>query len=325
MQKTKPRHLLSLKDRNGPWMKGIIELGMDIKKSMRDPATGDVDSAKYLLSPYRNALAGKQLVAIFEKSSLRTRLSFQTGMNLLGGHFCEPPFSKTHFDTSDVIAEIKSTARFASLIMIRPLKHSTAALFAKHSDRPVINGLSESDHPCQALADIMTILEALGKLEGAKVVYLGIANNVSNSLMLACVKTGAYFTLCVPEKGRDDLDPAALRQAEKTGLFRWEPDVARAVKGADILYTDTWVNMEHLEDEGKMEERKQFLMPYQLNKKVLELAGPQAWVMHDLPAHTGFEIDEYALHGPRSIAFIQAENRKWAQMAIMMNLMGETK
>jgi ornithine carbamoyltransferase len=202
-------------------------------------------------------------------------------------------------------------------------------MFNQHSTVPVINGLSESDHPCQALADIMTIKEMLVTLEGVKVVYLGIANNVSNSLSLACAETGARFVLCTPpgEKGKDPEanDPALMERLKKTGRYSEEPDVAKAVKGANILYTDTWVNMEHLKDEGLMRARKKLLMPYQLNRKVLELAGPQALVMHDLPAHTGLEIDEYALHGTHSIAFVQAENRMWAQMAIMMNLLGERK
>jgi ornithine carbamoyltransferase len=321
----KPRHLLTLKDYDGKWMREIVELGISIKKSMRNPQTGGTSSKKYRISRFKNALEGKQLVSLFEKPSLRTRVSFGFGMPLLGGSTQTIDTQAMHFSTSDPVAEIKSLSALCDIIMIRPLKHSTVELFAKYSTVPVINGLSESDHPCQALADIMTIMEKLGKLEGAKVVYLGIANNVSNSLMLACVKTGAYFTLCVPENGRDDLDPAALQAAKKTGLFRWEPNVAKAVKGADILYTDTWVNMEHLKDPGLMDKRKKLLMPYQLNRNILKLAGSRAWVMHDLPAHTGFEIDEYALHGQRSIAFIQAENRKWAQMAIMINLIGESR
>lgn len=263
----------------------------------------------------------------FEKPSLRTRLSFAFGMPLLGGFAETIDMNGMHFATSDPVAEIKSLSSLCDIIMIRPRKHATVALFAQHSTVPVINGLSESDHPCQALADVMTIQEAKGKLEGVKVVYLGIANNVSNSLSLACVESGAQFVLCTPpgEKGRDPdaKDPALMAYLKVSGRYTEEPDVAKAVKGADVLYTDTWVNMEHLGNAELMAARKTLLMPYQLNKKVMEMAGSQAVSMHDLPAHTGLEIDEYALHGPRSIAFRQTENRMWAQMAALLMLLGE--
>lgn len=315
------KHLVTLKDYDGSWIRRNTSLGINIKNSMKQGR-----SIIRSLSSYKDALDSKRLVCIFEKPSLRTRVSFKFGMSLLGG-FVETMDPKAmHFSTSDQPAEVKALASMCDIIMIRPLKHSTVALFAQHSTVPVINGLSESDHPCQALADIMTIHEAKGKLEGVKVVYLGIANNVSNSLSLACVESGAQFVLCTPpgEKGRDPdaNDPALMARLKASGRYSEEPDVAKAVKGADILYTDTWVNMEHLGNAELMAARKTLLMPYQLNKRVLEMA-PQAWVMHDLPAHTGFEIDEFALHGPHSIAFKQAENRMWAEMAVMIQLLGE--
>jgi len=317
------QHLLTLKDYDGKWMNRVVDLGIKIKKSMH----GRDGRFAPELSKYKDALEGKRLVSLFEKPSLRTRVSFGFGMPLLGGFAQTIDTNGMHFSTSDPVAEIKSLSRFCDIIMIRPLKHSTVALFAQHSTVPVINGLSESDHPCQALADILTIKERIGKLEGVKVVYLGIANNVSNSLSLACTETGAQFVLCTPpgEKGKDPdaNDPELMGRLAATGRYGEEPNVAKAVKGANILYTDTWVNMEHLKDAGLMEARKKLLMPYQLNRGALELAGKKGLSMHDLPAHTGLEIDEYALHGPRSIAFAQAENRMWAQMAVMMMLLGE--
>ena len=188
----------------------------------------------------------------------------------------------------------------------------------------MINGLSEKYHPCQALADVMTIKERLGKLEGVKVVYLGIGNNVSNSLSVACAKTGAEFTLCAPEKDPDSMDLGQQAILEATGNYHEEPSIAKAVNGADILYTDTWVNMEFFNDPkfaAEKARREKVLKPYQLNKALLERAGPKTLSMHDMPAHIGFEIDEFALRGPRSLAFDQAENRMWAQMALLITLL----
>jgi ornithine carbamoyltransferase len=210
--------------------------------------------------------------------------------------------------------------------MVRPLLHETVEEFAKGSRVPVINGLSEKYHPCQALADIMTIKERFGRTKGVKVVYLGIGNNVSNSLALACAKTGCEFVLCAPEKDPDSIDPELEAQAEATGNYREEPDIEKAISGADVLYTDTWVNMEFFSDpkfEREKKRREKLLKPYQLNKKLLEFAGSKALAMHDMPAHIGYEIDEYCLRGPRSLAFEQAENRMWSQMALLIKLIGK--
>ncbi len=314
-------HLLTLKDYDGKWMKGIVDKARDIKSRPRE---------------FSKIMEGKTLAMFFEKSSTRTRASFISGMTRLGGHAMDLP--NTHITFDSIPTEAVCIARYAAAILVRPLKHATVAEFARWSRMPVINGLSESDHPCQALADIMTIYEAKGKLDGVKVVYLGIANNVSNSLSLACTETGAQFVLCTPagKKGKDpDADDTGLmRRLRATGLYSEEPDVAKAVKGADILYTDTWVNMEFLNNKRLMAARKKLLMPYQLNEKVLKMAGPQALVMHDLPAHEGLEISTGTLLGPRTgyqgiprnaIWPDQAENRMWAQMAVMLNLIGEKK
>jgi ornithine carbamoyltransferase len=277
---------------------------------------------------YSHALEQKTLAMVFEKPSTRTRLSFEAGMTKLGGHAIFVDARTTQLSLGSLPEEAGCISRYSDAIMVRPMKHATVAEIARCSRVPVINGLSESDHPCQALADILTIREKKGRLKGVKVAYLGIANNVSNSLALACVKTGMHFTLCVPEKDPDADDPAMLKQAEETGIYTEEPDIAKAVKGADILYTDTWVNMEFFKDPkfaAEKARREKALMPYQLNRKALELAGPQALSMHDLPAHIGCEIDEYALRGPRSVALDQAENRMWAQMALLVKMVGGKK
>ncbi|NYZ74001.1 ornithine carbamoyltransferase [Candidatus Micrarchaeota archaeon] len=301
-------HVLSLKEYDGKWIKSIVDRGLDIKKRP---------------DKYANALQQKTLAMIFQKSSTRTRLSFETGMTKLGGHGIFVDWRTTQLALGGVQDEAKVISGYADAIMVRPLKHATVAEFAKASRVPVINGLCEKYHPCQALADAMTIQEKMGKLKGVKVVYLGIANNVSNSLSVACARTGADFTLCVPERDPDSIDQEQLQQLKAMPNYHETHDVSEAVEGADILYTDTWVNMEFFNDPKFAKEktrREKLFMPYQLNKALLEKAGPQAFSMHDMPAHIGYEIDAYALRGERSLAFVQAENRMWAQMALMIEL-----
>ena len=304
-------HFLTLKDYPGKWIGSVVDLALSMK---RDPAR------------YSQALRQRTLAMIFQKTSTRTRISFEAGMTRLGGHAIYIDWRTTQFVLAETRDEAAAVSRYVDAIMVRPLKHATLDEFAKGSRVPVINGLSEKYHPCQALADIMTIKEKLGRTKGVKVVYLGIGNNVSNSLSLACAKTGAEFVLCAPEKDPDSVDRELVAQAEETGLYTEEPDIGKALEGADILYTDTWVNMEFFSDPkfGKEKRRREkLLMPYQLNKRLLERAGPQAHSMHDMPAHIGYEIDEYALRGPRSLAFDQAENRMWAQMALLAKLIGK--
>jgi len=305
------KHVISLKEYDGKWIESVVDLGIEIKKN----------PAKYV-----EALKDKTLIMVFQKSSTRTRLSFEIGMTKLGGHGVFVDARTTHLSISKVADEAKVMSRYGDAIMVRPLKNETVTEFARVSQVPVINGLCELYHPCQALADLMTIKEKHGKLEGVKVVYLGIANNVSNSLSMACAKTGAKFTLCVPEKDPDSLDEEHLEMVKATGNYVEEADIEKAVPGADILYTDTWVNMEFFNDPKFAEEkarREKTFMPYQLNKAMLEKAGPQANSMHDMPAHIDYEIDEEALRGDRSLAFDQAENRMWAQMALLIKLIGE--
>jgi len=303
------QHVLSLKEYDGKWIGSIVDLALEMKK---DP------------EKYSHALRHKTLAMVFQKNSTRTRISFETGMTKLGGHGIFIDWRTTQIGLGSVGDEGKVISRYADAIMVRPMKHETVAEFAKHSRVPVINGLCEMYHPCQALADVLTIREKKGKLEGVRVVYVGIANNVSNSLSAACVKPGADFTLCAPEKDPDSMDAEQLAYLKGMPNYHEEPDIGKAVKGADIIYTDTWVNMEFFNDPkfaAEKERRLKVFMPYQLNKALLENAGPQAFSMHDMPAHIGYEIEEYALRGPRSLAFDQAENRMWAQMALLVKLL----
>ncbi len=304
-------HFLTLKDFDGKWIESVIDSAIKIKKSPKK---------------FSRSLEQKTLAMLFQKTSTRTRVSFETGMTKLGGHAIYMDWRSTQFVLAELQDEARAVSRYVDAIMARPLRHDTLLEMAKGSEVPIINGLSEKYHPCQALADVMTLKERFGRLEGLKVVYLGIANNVSNSLSLACSKAGAEFVLCTPERDRDSLDSELLRQAKATGRYSQTEDVGEAVRGADALYTDTWVNMEYFNDPKFAKEKKRrerLLAPYQLNRKLLSRAGAQAVSMHDMPAHIGYEIDEYCLRGPRSLAFEQAENRMWAQMALLLRLIGK--
>ncbi len=302
-----------MKDFDGEWIESVIDSGLKIKKAPKK---------------YSRSLEQRTLAMLFQKTSTRTRVSFETGMTKLGGHAIYMDWRSTQFVLAELQDEARAVSRYVDAIMVRPLKHETLLEMAKGSTVPIINGLSERYHPCQALADVMSLKERFGKLEGLKVAYLGIANNVSNSLSLACAKAGAEFVLCTPERDQDSLDGELLRQAKATGRYSQTEDVSEAVQGADALYTDTWVNMEYFNDPKFAKEkarREKLLAPYQLNKKLLSRAGPHAVSMHDMPAHIGYEIDEYCLRGPRSLAFEQAENRMWAQMALLLRLIKRDK
>lgn len=303
------KNVMTLKDFDGEWIESIVDLGLDIKKNPEK---------------YSDALKQKTLAMLFQKTSTRTRISFETGMTKLGGHAIYLDWRTTQFIIAEIQDEIKAVSRYADAVMVRPLKHETLLEMEKGCEVPLINGLSEFYHPCQALADLMTIKEKKGKLKDVKVVYLGIGNNVSNSLSLACTKTGAKFVLCVPEKDPDSIDNELFEQAKSTGNYKEEPDIEKAVKDADVLYTDTWVNMEFMLDErfkSEKERREQTFRPYQLNKALLEKAGEKARAMHNMAAHIGYEIDEYSVRGPKSWLFDQAENRMWSQMALLINLL----
>lgn len=302
----KGRDLLTLKELNGKEINDISDFGIKIKKNPEN---------------YSTKLKDKTLAMIFQKTSTRTRISFEVGMTQLGGHAVYLDWRTTQFVMADIKDEAKVVSRYTDCIMARVLKHADLLEMAKGSEVPVINGLCEKYHPCQTLADLMTIKEHKGKLNGLKLAYFGIGNNVSNTLSLGCIRTGMRFTLCVPEMDPLSIDNELLDELKVSGLYDEEKDPKKAIKRADIVYTDTWVNMEVFLDPKFEEEKKRrikLLMPYQINKKLLE--GSDALVMHDLPAHRGYEIDDYAITCPKSIIFDQAENRLHSQKAALLTL-----
>ena len=268
--------------------------------------------------PYR-PLRGRTLAMVFQKPSNRTRVSFEVGMYQLGGHALhllpqEIQMGKreTPSDTGRVLA------RYIDAIMVRTFDHEEAEELAQAADVPVINGLSDLHHPCQTLADLLTIREEFGTLEGIKVSYIGDGNNVAHSLALGCALTGAELTIAHP--GGHGPDPGVIKLAETLGAA---PTLARhpheAASGARVLYTDVWASMGQ-EDEA--EGRRVKFAPYQINEELMSLAERDAIFLHCLPAHRGEEVTAGVIDGPQSRVFDQAENRLHAQKALLYLLLG---
>jgi len=263
-------------------------------------------------------LAGRAVAMIFMKTSTRTRMSFEVGIEQLGA---QPMFLNAGDIQLRVGETIKDTAnvmsRYVDCIMIRTFAQQDVEDLAKYGQIPVINGLTDTHHPCQGMADALTIREHVGRLAGVKLVYIGDGNNVTHSLAEVGAKTGMHVVACTPDGYRPDMDVIARAQqdAKKTGgTVELTSDVAAAVKGADVIYTDTFTSMGQ---EAEHDVRLTALRDYQVNAAMLELAGPQVKVMHCLPAHWGEEITEEVLYSPNSVVFDQAENRLHAQKAIM--------
>jgi ornithine carbamoyltransferase len=267
-------------------------------------------------------LAGKTLGMIFQKPSLRTRVSFDMAMLQLGGHALYLSPQEIGLGQRESVADVaRVLSRYVDAIMARVFEHAHIVELASYSPVPVINGLSEREHPCQALADLFTVYEKLNDLRGVKLTFLGDGNNVARSLMFACALTGMDFVIASPRgyQLNDDSVTRASALAEKTGgkiSLLEDPEIA--VQGADVLYTDVWASMGQ-EEEAKA--RAQVFPPYQLNMSLLARAKPGALVMHCLPAHRGQEITDEVVDGANSVVFDQAENRMHAQKAILVELM----
>jgi ornithine carbamoyltransferase len=272
---------------------------------------------------WADALRGKTLAMLFQKPSTRTRFSFEAGMAQLGGHAIFAEWRHTHLSTTDLADEAHAISRYADLIMARLLHHADLRALAEGSEVPVINGLDEKYHPCQALADLMTVKEKFGRTEGVRIVYMGIGNNVSNSLSLASVMCGAHFTLCVPERHPPSVDEELLDRLRASDLYQETDDPQAAIQDADVVYTDTWIDMEYFTDPKFADEKERRIRtfePYQVNEELI--AGRGTLVMHCLPAHKGYEVSETILSSSNSIVFDQAENRLHAQKALMLYLLG---
>lgn len=258
----------------------------------------------------------------FSKASTRTRVSFETGFYQLGGHPIYLNDSASQIGRGEPVRDTaRVLSRFVDGIMIRTFSHESVIELAKYATVPVINGLTDLLHPCQALTDMFTIMEHKEVLKGRKLVYVGDGNNMAHSLMYACAKVGMNM-VCASPKGYQP-DPEVVKNAQAdaalTGCtIEVDEDLFRAAKGADVLYTDVWASMGQ---EAEQSIRQEALGDYQINKELLSVARPDAMVLHCLPAHRGEEITEEVLEGPQSKVFDQAENRLHVQKAIMALLM----
>lgn len=264
-------------------------------------------------------LFGRSLAMIFEKPSTRTRISFETGMFELGGHalFLNP--QDLQIGRGE---EIRDTARvlsrYVSAVMIRAFRQESIEEFARYSGIPVINGLSDREHPCQILADLMTIREHLGSLDGRKIAWIGDGNNVCNSLMLASAIAGYRISVASPGgyQPQEDVVDRARRAGGRVDLVR---DPAKAVEDAEVVATDTWVSMG---EEADKDNRLRAFSGYTVTEDLMKLAAPTAIFMHCLPAHRGREVTDAVFEGAQSVVFDEAENRLHAQKALLVKMLG---
>jgi ornithine carbamoyltransferase len=302
------RDLVSIQDFTPEEITGLLDLATAMKQSPPD---------------FRGMLAGKQLVLFFEKPSLRTRITFESAMASLGGVSFFVDQTSSRLGEREPLSDIAhNLERWVDGIVLRTFAHETVAKMSEYASIPVINALSDFEHPCQALADILTVREKFGELKGAKIAYVGDGNNVAHSLILAAAAVGAKISVGTPKgfEPNSGIVAAAKKLAVKTGAkIHVVNDPAAAVSGADVVYTDVWASMGH---ESEAAERKKTFAAFQVNDDLMAHASKHALFMHCLPAHRGDEVAASVIDSPRSIVFDEAENRLHIQKAILVMLMG---
>lgn len=303
----KGHHLLTLADYSPEVIKGLVEKAYIMKN------TDHLEEAP---------LKGKILGMIFEKSSTRTRVSFEAGMLQLGGHALYLNSQDMQLGRGETIADTaKVLSNYVDAIMIRTFSHDIIEELAEHATIPVINGLTDLYHPCQALADLLTIKEIKGTIEGIKCVYVGDGNNVAHSLMIAAAKVGMDMTIACPKGYEPDESVVKMAKgfaAESGAAIVVEHDVNKAVKGADVIYTDVWTSMGQEEEN---EWRLQAFKDYQVNAALVQQANSDYLFLHCLPAHRGEEVSAEVIDGDHSAVFQQAGNRLHAQKALLSELL----
>ncbi|MDL2261278.1 ornithine carbamoyltransferase [Methanimicrococcus sp. OttesenSCG-928-J09] len=299
------KNLLSMADLSLEDIYGILDLAEEIKEKRSQGKVTD-------------HLRNKSLGMIFEKSSTRTRVSFEVGMNDLGGHALYLNSNDIQIGRGETIEDTaKVLSRYLNGIIGRVYSHETLVKLAENATIPVINALSDKEHPCQVLADLMTIKEYKNRISDMKFVWVGDGNNVCNSLMLACAIAGMEIVVACP-KGYEPAEEYIAKTKELGGILTITDNPLEAAKDADILYTDVWVSMG---DEAEEEKRLKVFEGYQINEELIAVSKPDVIVMHCLPAHRGYEISAGAIDGPHSVVFDQAENRLHAQKAVLLKLM----
>ena len=302
---TKGKHLLSIADLSIEEVEALIRRAVDLKGG-----------------PSPQVMAGKAAALLFEKPSLRTKVSFDIAVHQLGGHPLYLGKDEVGMGVREPVSDTaRILSRYVDVIIVRTFAQSTLETLAQYSSVPVINALSDDEHPCQALADLLTVYEKKGGLKGTTIAYIGDGNNVAVSLALAAVSVGANFTIAVPPGYHmpDTAMEEVIRRGRVTGVrVTLTESPQDAVRGADVVYTDVWTSMGQ---EEETERRREAFKGYRVDPELLALAGDGALFMHPLPAHPGEEISEGLLEHPQSVVFDQAENRLHAQKAALLEIL----
>ena len=302
------KHLIDWKFWSEDDIRQVLELSRTVKHQRRE---------------FQNHMQGNTLVMLFQKTSTRTRVSFEAGMSELGGHAINLDWQATNFTLSKVRFETQYLCRNAAILMARLKSNADLLEMEQAASVPLINGCCDLYHPCQALADMLTITEdCKGSAEGARLTYIGVYNNVVNSLVSIAPAFGVQLTLVCPVQEDGVADEESRRRLLEAGLLTETLDAESAVVDADYVYTDTWLNMEYYNDpsyEHKKKERCELMLPYQINAELMK--NSRAKIMHDMPIHPGYEIAEDMVECEQSIIYDQAENRLDAQKAIMLHLL----
>lgn len=306
-------HYLSAADLSRPAAEALLERAQALKSEWHNGGHA------------RPLLQGKTLALVFEKPSLRTRVAFEAGMTQLGGNGSYLSANDIDMGGRESVPDVaRNLSRWVQAIAARVFKHSTVEILAKHATIPVINALSDREHPCQALADMLTLLERRGRLAGVRLAFVGDGNNVCHSLLLLGATLGVHVAVACPHDYRPD--PEILAQAEQLAAAQnttilVTSDPVEAVTGADAVYTDVWASMGQ---EHEAARRRPVFQPYQVNAALMAHARPDALVMHCLPAHRGEEITADVIDGPQSVVFDQAENRLHVQKALILTLLTQS-
>lgn len=306
---TKKKDFIDVSDYTPEEFRKIIEQGIAIKKHPEE---------------YKGRLEGQAMALIFEKPSLRTRVTFDVGIHQLGGFSVYLPPSEVQLGKRESIPDVsKNLERMVQGVMVRTFTHQIALDMAENACIPIINGLTDFSHPCQVTADYMTMLEKKGRLEGLKVAYVGDGNNLAHSLIHGGARLGCHLRIATPEGGyepEEEVIEWAKAEMGATGAkLTLTHDPVEVVKDADVVYTDVWASMGQEQEEMQ---RKEVFQPYQINAELMAKADAEAIFMHCLPAHRNEEVTDEVIDSEQSVVFQQAENRLHAQKAIMLLLMG---
>ncbi|CAL5383556.1 unnamed protein product [Camellia sinensis] len=306
--KAGPKDFLHISDFDKATILKILDRAKEVKALIK--------SGERTYLPFK----GKTMAMIFAKPSMRTRVSFETGFFLLGGHALYLGPNDIQMGKREETRDVaRVLSRYNDVIMARLFAHQDILDLAKYSTIPVINGLTDYNHPCQIMADALTIIEHIGQLEGTKVVYVGDGNNIVHSWLLLASVIPFHF-VCACPKGFEP-DEKTVEKARQAGISKIEitDDPREAVKGADVVYSDVWASMGQKEEAAH---RRQVFQGFQVDKALMEIAGPKAYFLHCLPAERGVEVTDEVIEAPNSIVFAQAENRMHAQNAVMLHVLG---